>query len=236
MRYSVISFDLDGTLVDTAREIAEAVNRALAEFGVEPQPVSLICGFIGAGTREMMLRLLAHVLLSKPELASTLRAERVLQRLDVHYAMTAGSSGVPYPGCREALQTLKDAGLKLACLTNKERRFAKRVLEATRLRKYFDLVVGGDSLPNKKPHRSTLDHVVSVLGGQTYRAAHVGDSRTDVETARNAGVAAWVVPYGYNAGEPIEAAGPDRLFRDIAEVATHAIDANKTHLTSLEET
>jgi phosphoglycolate phosphatase len=227
MRYSVISFDLDGTLVDTADEIAEAANRTLAEFGVVHQPVALIAGFIGAGTRQMMLRLLAHILLEEPARANDLPAERVLERLDVHYSVTAGSTGKPYPGCDDALRRLRDAGVRLACLTNKEKRFAKRVLDATRLRAHFDLVVGGDSLPQRKPHASTMEHVLQVLAGERHRAAHVGDSRIDVETARNAGVAAWAVPWGYNGGEPIEAAGPQRVFASLAQIADHVIEANE---------
>lgn len=228
MRYSVISFDLDGTLVDTADEIAEAANRTLAEFGVARQPVALISGFIGAGTRQMMLRLLAHVLLERPALADRLPTDKVLERLDVHYGVTAGSTGRPYPGADATLCRLRDAGVRLACLTNKEKRFAKRVLEATRLRVHFDLVVGGDSLPQRKPHASTMDHVLQVLAGERHRAAHVGDSRIDVETARNAGVAAWAVPWGYNGGEPIAAASPHCVFASLAQIADHVIAANTT--------
>lgn len=226
MRYSVISFDLDGTLVDTAGEIGDAANRTLADFGVGPQPIGLIAGFIGAGTRQMMLRLLAHVLLEEPALADRLPTERVLERLDLHYGVTAGSSGRPYAGADAALRALRDSGVRLACLTNKEKRYAKRVLEATRLRAHFDLVVGGDSLPQRKPHASTIEHVLQVLAGERHRAAHVGDSRIDVETARNAGVTAWAVPWGYNGGEPIAAAAPQRVFASLDEIAAHVIDAN----------
>lgn len=226
MRYSVISFDLDGTLVDTADEIAEAANRTLAEFGVAPRPLELVSGFIGAGTRQMMLRLLAHVLLEEPALADRLPTDRLLERLDVHYGITAGSTGRPYPGADAALRRLRDAGVRLACLTNKEKRFAKRVLDATRLRAHFDLVVGGDSLAQRKPHASTVDHVLQVLAGERHRAAHVGDSRIDVETARNAGVAAWAVPWGYNGGEPIAAAGPHRVFSSFEELADLVVEAN----------
>jgi phosphoglycolate phosphatase len=227
MRYSLISFDLDGTLVDTAGEIAEAANRTLADFGVERQPVDLIAGFVGAGTRQMMLRLLAHLLHERPQLADTLRPERALERLEVHYGITAGSTGAPYPGVEAALRRLSDAGVRLAVLTNKEKRFAKRVLDATRLRPFFDLVVGGDSLPQRKPDASTMNHVLNVLGGERHRAAHVGDSRIDVETARNAGVAVWAVPWGYNGGEPIAAAHPQRIFTSFAEIADHVIEANE---------
>ena len=229
MRYSVISFDLDGTLADTASEIAEAANRTLAEFGVPRQDDALITGFIGAGTRQMMLQLLAHVMLRDPALADRLQADTVLARLDVHYGVTAGMHAQPYPGCAQMLNELRAAGIKLACLTNKEHRFAVRVLTATGLLNLFDYVVGGDSLPQRKPHPATMQHVLNVLGGHSQRAAHVGDSRTDVETARNAGVSAWAVPWGYNAGEPIAASHPERIFQSLPELAEHVLTANRGH-------
>lgn len=229
MRYSVLSFDLDGTLVDTAAEIAEAANRTLADFGVARQPEALVARFIGAGTREMMLRLLAHVLHERSELAPRLPPDDVLERLKRHYGVTAGMSARPYDGVPRALQTLLDSGVRLACVTNKEHRYALRVLERTRLDRYFSLVVGGDSLPVKKPHAGVLQHVVRVLGGQPERAAHVGDSQTDMDAARAAGVQAWAVPYGYNEGRAIETAAPQRLFRSAEEVAAHVLQANARH-------
>ena len=128
---------------------------------------------------------------------------------------------------------LRAAGVKLACLTNKEHRFAVRVLGATGLLELFDYVVGGDSLPHRKPDARTVQHLLNVLGGHSHRAAHVGDSRTDVETARNAGVAAWAVPWGYNAGEPIATAQPERIFDSLPDIASHVLDANREHLSGL---
>jgi len=223
MDFDLVSFDLDGTLLDTAAEIAEAANRALDSHGIARRSVAEITLLIGGGTRELMLKLLARIFLEQPELASTVQPAAVLASLDAHYTRVAGSFARPYAGCGQALAALLAAGVRLACVTNKETRHARSLIKASRLDGYFDLVVGGDSLAEKKPHPSVLRHVVAKLGASLARSAHVGDSAIDIAAARNAGVAAWAVPYGYNAGVPISEAMPDRLFQTLPLLAAHVL-------------
>lgn len=223
MKVDIVSFDLDGTLVHTAPLIAGAANRALQAHGITPRGVGEIAALIGNGGQELMLKLLARVFIEQPSVAEGIRAESVLDAFDAELARGLDGTVAAYPGVAVSLAGLKAAGVKLACTTNKESRAARRVLRSAKLDHLFKLVVGGDTLPQKKPHASVLRHVVQTLGGDVRRAAHVGDSFIDVESARNAGVAAWAVPYGYNGGRPIADAKPDRIFASVNAVAEHVL-------------
>jgi phosphoglycolate phosphatase len=219
-RPSLLSFDLDGTLVDTAGEIAEAANLALQDLGLAPRPPAAIEKLIGAGTRELMLRLLR----SAPDAPRAVDPAAALARFAFHYTAVAGSSCKPYEGCIDALERLRAGGVRLACLTNKDERYSRSVLEAVRIDRFFEVLVGGDTLPVRKPDPRVVEHLLAEMRAGASTLAHVGDSATDVQTARNAGIAAWVVPYGYNGGEPIESARPDRVFASLVEIADFVLE------------
>jgi phosphoglycolate phosphatase len=214
----LLSIDLDGTLIDTAGEIAAAVNGALREHGLPEQPQAQITRLIGRGARALMLQLLDRI-------GATAGAEAVLASLDRHLVASTGTLSRPYPGAHEALALLREHGVRVACVTNKEMRHAERVLRVHGFDTALDLVIGGNSLPQKKPHPSVLQHVAQTLGVPLAAMAHLGDSAVDVQAARNAGVAAWAVPWGYNAGEPIEASAPDRIFTSLMAMARFAVGA-----------
>ena len=217
MALALLSFDLDGTLVDTAGEIAEAANRALVEHGWTPQPPAELALLIGRGGHALMKQLLERLPPRPVDTAS------VLASFDRHYVDTTATTGQPYPGAREALALLRQRGVRLACVTNKELKHTRRLLQRHDMVADFELVLGGDSLPHNKPHASVLRHVAATLGVPLEAMAHVGDSATDVAAARNAGVRAWAVPYGYNAGRPVAEAGPDRIFPDLLHAAEAAL-------------
>ncbi|MGH8857673.1 MAG: HAD-IA family hydrolase, partial [Polaromonas sp.] len=118
------------------------------------------------------------------------------------------------PQVREVLTALRERGVKLAVVTNKESRYTATVLHAHQLMPLFDWVVSGDTLPTKKPDPAGIHSCLAAFGVPRQRALFVGDSSIDVATARNAGVTVWTLPYGYNMGQPIEACAPDRVIVD----------------------
>ncbi|MFM7507436.1 MAG: HAD hydrolase-like protein [Rubrivivax sp.] len=152
-RIELLSFDLDGTLVDTAAEIAEAANRALSEHGLPSRPEAAITRLIGHGGRALMQALLPSPASPAPT------ADALYQSFERHYAHTTGTLGRPYPGAARMLQRLREAGVQLACVTNKEARLAQRLLEHHGLAATFHRLIGGDTLPFRKPHPGVLQHL-----------------------------------------------------------------------------
>jgi phosphoglycolate phosphatase len=219
---AVVTFDLDGTLVDTAGEIAEAVNRTLVDFHHATVAQPQIEALIGAGAHELMRRLLLRI-----DPGNNLDRAAVFARFDEHYGETAGTVGTVYPGAVACLEALLGAGVRLACVTNKEARYATRVLAATGLERQFELVIGGDTLAWKKPDARVLQHVLTAFDCEPRHAAHVGDSSTDLLSARNAGVADWAVPWGYNAGKPVADDSPRRLFHSLPAIADFVLERRR---------
>jgi phosphoglycolate phosphatase len=218
MKTRLVTFDLDGTLIDTAPELALAVNRVLDGYGYPAVTLDTVIGHIGNGTRVLMQRVLTGL-----GVEADIGLDDVMPVFDAHYDAIAGTTAQPYPRVHDALERLRSADMHMAIVTNKDYRFAQRMLQKAELAPYFDVVLGGDSLPYKKPHPLPICYCLDHLKVPGRAAAHLGDSRTDVQSARRAGVAAWAVPYGYNHGEPIANARPDRVFATIDEMADHVV-------------
>jgi phosphoglycolate phosphatase len=211
-------FDLDGTLVDTAPDIADAVNRVLVERALPAMPDSWIRNRIGRGTRELLRQAFDTASRLAGTAPRTTPAAALLEEFAQHYATRVGRLGRLYCGAGPALEVLRDTGVKLALLTNKERRFASMVLEAHGLDGAFDIEICGDTLPGKKPDPIVVRHALGATSVPASQALLVGDSAIDVQTARNAGIRVWAVNYGYNGGRPIEQSKPDRILASLDEI------------------
>ncbi len=215
--FDLILFDLDGTLIETAPEICDAVNDTLRQFRLPEVTQQQVNDWIGHGTRTLLIQALAFVG------ATTVDAVRqsdsltlIASAFDQHYLRRCGTRSHLYPQVREVLQALRMQGVKLAVVTNKESRYTATVLDAHQLTPVFDRVVSGDTLAAKKPDPAGINSCLAQFQVERGRALFVGDSSIDVATARNAGVTVWALPYGYNMGEPIEACAPDRVIPDVS--------------------
>ena len=220
-----LMFDLDGTLIDSAADLTCAANRMLAALGLPRREAGVLTTFIGKGIARLVERSLIGQLDGAADVALLARAIPVYERF---YAEESGRQATVYPGVLAGLEALKQAALPLACVTNKAERFTFDLLEKTGLARYFDLVVGGDTLERKKPDPMPFVHVCARFGVLAAEALMVGDSENDVAGARAAGCPVVCVPYGYNEGRPIETAGCDAIVATVLEAAMLVLGARAT--------
>jgi phosphoglycolate phosphatase len=207
--------DLDGTLLDTVADLAAATNAMLVDLGRAPLPIEQVAAYVGKGSEVLMHRALTGSFEGRVEQDL---AERALASFYQHYARENGQRATPYPGVFEGLTALRERGLRLACVTNKPQAFAQALLEATGLARFFELVIGGDTLPRRKPDPLPMLVACERLGIPPARMVAIGDSDNDAAAARAAGIAVLVVPYGYNEGRSVESIGADGIIDSIADL------------------
>lgn len=195
-----VMIDLDGTLLDTACDLAAAANMMLRELGRAELPLETIQSYIGKGIQKLVKRSLTGSFDDEPEISLFDRAMPIYER---DYAKTLCVNTQPYPGVMEGLNALRKADFRLACITNKAEAFTLPLLRATELLDYFDIVLSGDSLPEKKPHPLPLLHACRHFGILPHEMLLIGDSLNDAEAARAAGCHIFCVPYGYNEGRDV---------------------------------
>lgn len=220
--------DLDGTMVDTLGDFEIALNRSLADLDLPPVTRALVERTVGKGSEHLIRSVLAHQL-ALPEvkgLANVCDArsveslyETAWQRYQHHYLAINGEFAAVYPGVAEGLQQLRDAGLQLACLTNKPLSFAKPLLQAKGLDSFFTHIFGGDSFERKKPDPLPLFKTCEALGVKPSQALMVGDSSNDAQAARAAGCPVVLVRYGYNHGEPVDGVDADAHVDTLTHIA-----------------
>lgn len=216
--------DLDGTMVDTIGDFAEAIARMLADLQLPALDAALIEHMVGKGTEHLLRSVLAHVLAQAGHSADALPAAvarllpTALARYEQHYLAINGQHSALYAGVLEGLQALRAGGLRLACVTNKPLAFTQPLLAAKGLQGLFEQVFGGDSFATKKPDPLPLLKTCEALGTTPARTLMLGDSSNDAQAARAAGCPVVLVTYGYNHGQSVEAVGADALIDSIAQL------------------
>lgn len=211
-----VLLDLDGTLLDTAPEIAAAAADMLAELGLDPVAPERVRDFIGKGIPSLVRRTLEASLGRLPD---ERRIGSAIEGFFFHYEKRNGSQAQAYPGVREGLGLLRDLGLPLACVTNKTARFSEPLLAATGLDSFFAAVISGDSLPKKKPSPDPLVEACRRVGIPVRDALMVGDSQNDALAARAAGCPVLLVPYGYSEGVEVQSIDCDGIVSSLPQVA-----------------
>lgn len=197
-----VLIDLDGTLMDTAPDLADAANRMRAEYGLRPLPTARIAAFVGKGADVLVHRALTDAL---DGIADATRFSAARAAFFRHYHAVNGECSVVFAGVPQALGALRAAGLQLACVTNKPREFTVPLLARTGLALHFDAVVAGDDVQEKKPHPALLLEACRRLDRRPVQAWMIGDSVNDALAAAAAGCACLLVETGYNEGDSVHA-------------------------------
>jgi phosphoglycolate phosphatase len=209
----LIVFDLDGTLVDSAPDLIDALNVVLGREGLGPLPVSIARKFVGRGGRALIRQGFAA---SGREISDS-RLEAVFAAFLAHYERHLTDKTVLYDGVDAALDALAIAGHRFAVCTNKFERAARLLLRQLGCAERFAAIAGQDTFPVSKPNGGALRLTIEKAGGDPARAIMVGDTATDVATARDACLPVVVVDFGYGA-EPAAALKADKIIGHFNEL------------------
>jgi len=217
-----VVIDLDGTLLDTAPDLADAAMAMAADLGLPPITQGEVKTYIGNGVSRLVKRVLTRDMQADP--APELFA-RALPIYEQHYAEWLSRKSRPFPGVVDGLKAFKAMGLRVACITNKAERFTHPLLKDTGLFDYFELILSGDSLPERKPSPLPLLHACQVFGIAPAELLLIGDSLNDTQAARAAGCPVFCVPYGYNRGRPVAELDLDAVVPSLVEASKLVVKA-----------
>jgi phosphoglycolate phosphatase len=215
-------FDLDGTLIDSKADIAHALNLALIRLGFPPLPMSKVMDFVGEGVQKLVQRALREVAGCDPDSEQVRIAVNLYQQ---EYESHLLDSTCLYDGVREALDRLPWASL--AVVTNKPEQFSRRILEELGVGDRFCAILGGDSIPQRKPDPAPLLKAMAQCGAVPSETVMVGDSAVDVCAGKAAGIFTCGVTGGFRSREELEAAGCDLIVSSLSELADHFLPVSK---------
>ena len=214
-RPAMVLIDVDGTLVDSVPDLAFCVDAMMRELGMPERGEQRVRHWVGNGVERLVKRALLDRLDGEPDEAAFARALPVFEAL---YRENTSKRSRLYPGVMEALDFLKDTGVRLGCVTNKASQFTLPLLEDLGVRDYFETVICGDMVERKKPDPLPLLLAAEQLETQPQASLMVGDSMSDVKAARAAGFKIVCMSYGYNHGEDIRDYDPDAVIDSMIEV------------------
>jgi phosphoglycolate phosphatase len=209
-----VVFDLDGTLVDTAPDLIDTLNVVFDRQGLPPLPYAKARNMIGGGAR----RMIEAALMLEGRIASPNEIDTMLQDFIAHYGAHIADHSRAFPGVDDALDRLAAAGCRFAVCTNKLERLSRLLLDALRLSPRFAAICGPDTFGIRKPDPEILRRTIAAAGGVSEHAIMVGDSGTDIETARAARIPVVAVEFGYS-DPPVAELKPDRLIGHFGALA-----------------
>lgn len=223
MDKQLLIFDFDGTLIDSVPDLADATNTMLTQLGKTPYPIDTIRNWVGNGSKMLVERALVgktDVLAGELTQETVEHAEQLFLEA---YNTIDESKTVAYPDVDDGLKKLQAAGFTLALVTNKPIRFVPKILQSFGWQALFSEVLGGDSMPTKKPDPAPLLHVCSALGFETSQAVMIGDSRNDILAGQNAYMDTLGLSYGYNYGQDIRELNPTAAFDDFVSLVDYIL-------------
>ncbi len=215
--------DLDGTLVDSVPDLSFCIDHMLSQLAIPPAGELKVRTWVGNGIERLVCRSLTGHMDGKPDQALYEKALPVFMDL---YAKNNSKTSCLFPGVKQGLDWLAQHKVKLACVTNKLERFTTPLLKSLEIYDHFEIVLSGDSLPEKKPSAMPLLHAAQNVGVEPENCLMVGDSISDVRAARAANIPIICLPYGYNHDQDIRTANPDAVIDSLAEIASLLTPAN----------
>ncbi len=213
----MVLIDVDGTLVDSVPDLAYCVDEMMKQLGMPVHGEAKVREWVGNGVERLVRRALIGQLDGEPDEALFDKAYPIFMQL---YAENTSKRSQLYPGVREGLAWLRQAGYKLGCVTNKAAQFTEPLLKDLGIYDVFGIVISGDTLERKKPDPMPLLHAADFFGVEPADALMIGDSVSDVKAARAAGFQIICMSYGYNHGVDIREAKPDVVIDSMAELAS----------------
>jgi phosphoglycolate phosphatase len=208
-----VVFDLDGTLVDSAPDLVATLNTVFAREGLPPVAYETARNLVGGGARSLIERSLR----AEGRKLGVDEVDRLVKEFIAHYAAHIADRSRPFPSLEAALDELGAVGCRFAVCTNKLEWLSVRLLDALGLSKHFVAICGADTFGLRKPNPEFLRRTIARAGGEIGRAVMVGDSGTDVATARAAGIPVVTVDYGYTE-TPVDELGPERVISALSEL------------------